>query len=94
MGVLTKQIDIIMDKKRKLKEQINILKKQETEEDSKLANIESSLNISVLTCKKCFGKGQVSSSGGYGGCTTEYYPCSTCEGKGYIVSEKLIDDRR
>jgi len=86
--ILTKQIDIIMNNKKSIKEKMTKLFKEEIEEDEKLSKIEDTLNISISTCKTCRGTGEISDSSGYGGCSVSYYSCSKCNGKGYIIKEK------
>jgi len=87
--ILTKQIDIIMTNKKLIKEKLNILLEEEKEENKKLNNIENTLNISISRCKNCHGIGEVYDNSGYGGCSTSYCQCNKCNGKGYIITEKI-----
>ena len=88
-NILTKQIDNIINNKKLIKQKIVILQKEKAEENTKLSNIEDTLNISISNCKTCYGTGEISESIGYGGCSISYYTCEKCNGKGYIITEKI-----
>jgi len=88
-NILTKQIDNIINNKKLIKEKMTVLFKEELEENTKLSNIEDTLNISISNCKKCYGTGEISDNSGYGGCSISYYTCEKCNGKGYIITEKI-----
>lgn len=83
-NILLKRIDEIMNNKLKLRKQKSILLKQENEENSKLANIENALNITIKTCEYCSGSGESDKIEN----TIHKTKCLECKGLGYIISKR------